>query len=66
MRAYDSISLAIDGDHSGGASGNNSSSPEEWLDAKGQAQNYETIARTVDGPILDDLGTSVSSQRYLY
>ena len=63
MRAYDSISLAIDGDHSGGAGGNNNFSPEEWLDAKGGTQNYEAIARTVGGPILDDFGTRVRSEK---
>ncbi len=66
MRAYDSISLAIDGDHSGGAGGNNNFSPEEWLDAKGRTQNYEAIARTVDGPILDDLGTRVNSENFAW
>ena len=63
MRAYDSISLAIDGDHSGGAGGDNSSSPEEWLEAKGGTQNYEAIARTVGGPVLDDLGTRVRTEK---
>ena len=55
MRASDSISLAIDGDHSGGAGcGLSNCSEEDWLNAYGQTQNYDAIARTPHGPTLED------------
>ena len=53
----DSIVLGIDGDHSGGVGAVNSTPLEEWEDFTGQTQYYEAIARTPDGPILDDPGT---------
>ena len=49
----DCITLALDGDHSGGA-GCSSCSEEGWLDAHGKTQVYWAIARTPNGPILDD------------
>ena len=55
MYNYDSIMLAFDGDHSGGA-GCSSCSEEEWLDLSGQTQGYSAIAHT-NGPNLDDAAT---------
>ena len=55
MYNYDSIMLAFDGDHSGGA-GCSSCSEEEWLDLSGRTQRYAAIAHT-NGPNLDDFGT---------
>ena len=51
---HDSIALAIDGDHSGGGGGTSSTPVEEWALIHGQTQNYEAIARTASGPILND------------
>ena len=55
MYNYDSIMLAFDGDHSGGA-GCTGCSEEEWLDLSGQTQRYAAIAHT-NGPNLDDFAT---------
>ena len=55
MFTYDSIMLAFDGDHSGGA-GCSGCSEEEWLHISGQTQRYAAIAYT-NGPNLDDFGT---------
>ena len=49
----DSIQVAIDGDHSGGAGLTGSSSDEEILEAEGQTQRYEAISHTANGPNLD-------------
>ena len=55
IRVNDSISVAIDGDHSGGAGcGLSNCSEEDWLDAHGQTQYYDAIARTPNGPTLED------------
>ena len=55
MFNYDSIMLAFDGDHSGGAGC--TSCPEELaLDLSGQTQRYMAIAHT-NGPNLDDSAT---------
>ena len=53
----DGILVAIDGDHSGGAGCSPDCSEEDLLEIRGQTQYYEAIARTVSGPILDDIGT---------
>ncbi len=66
MRAYDSISLAIDGDHSGGAGAVNSTTVEEWEMLLGQTQSYEAIARTVGGPTLDDFSTRVRTEKFAW
>ena len=52
--SQDSINLAVDGDHSGGEGGVNSTPVEEWAFFHGQTQLYEAIARTVSGPTLND------------
>ncbi len=55
LYTHDSIMLAVDGDHSGGA-GCSSCSEEEWLEISGHTQRYGAIART-NGPTLDDSST---------
>ena len=50
--SHDSITLAIDGDHSGGAGYTSTSTREEVLEAVGQTQRYEAIARTISGPLI--------------
>ena len=50
----DSITLAIDGDHSGGAGGSNGDSLEETIELYGQTQNYVAIPYTVSGPTLSN------------
>ena len=57
IQLNDGILVAIDGDHSGGAGCSTNCSEEDWLEIRGQTQYYEAIARTVGGPILDDIGT---------
>ena len=57
MRVHDSIALAIDGDHSGGAGASNSTTVEEWETLLGQTQKYCAIAHTASGPTLDDSAT---------
>ena len=54
---HDSITLAFDGDHSGGKGfrGGNSTLEEE-MQAYGRTQRYEAIARTVSGPLIDTPG----------
>ena len=52
----DSIVLGIDGDHSGGVGAVNSTPLEEWDELTGRTQYYEAIARTPEGPILDEPG----------
>ena len=47
----DCITLALDGDHSGGA-GCSSCSEEEFLDEHGNTQSYWAIARTASGPVV--------------
>ena len=51
---HDSITLAIDGDHSGGPGFSSTSSQEELMQAYGQTQRYEAIARTVSGPLISN------------
>ncbi len=58
MMNHDSIMMGFDGDHSGGAGCTNEGcSQEDWPQARGQTQWYEAVARTVGGPILDDVAT---------
>ena len=54
IEMHDSITLAFDGDHSGGKGfrGGNSTLEEEI----GRTQRYEAIARTVSGPLIDTPG----------
>ena len=54
LHSHDSITLAIDGDHSGGAGITSASSQEELLEAVGRTQLYEAIARTVSGPLISN------------
>ena len=51
---YDSITLTIDGDHGGGAGTTSTSTEEELMEASGQAQLYDAIARTASGPTMDN------------
>ena len=55
MSFYDSMGLAIDGDHSGGPGCYGTceqDEEDEWSEAYGQTQYYSAIARTASGPIL--------------
>ena len=52
--SHDSITLTIDGNHSGGVGVSGSLSDAELLEAYGQTQIYHAIARTASGPTLDD------------
>ena len=54
MHIHDSISLAIDGDHSGGVGCTNDCLEEDWREFHTATQYYEAIARTVSGPTLDN------------
>ena len=51
---HDSITLTIDGDHGGGAGTTSTSTEEELMEARGQAQRYDAIARTASGPTMDN------------
>ena len=51
----DSITLAIDGDHSGGAGNSNGDPMERWIEVHGQTQFYAAISHTASGPTLSDL-----------
>ena len=53
----DSITLAIDGDHSGGKGCPHTCLMEDLREVRSRTQRYEAIARTVSGPTLDDLAT---------
>ena len=48
------VSLAIDGDHSGGVGCTNDYLEEDWREFHTATQYYEAIARTVSGPTLDN------------
>ena len=54
LHLHDSIMLAIDGDHSGGAGSGNSTPREEANEIRGETQEYEAISRTVSGPTLNE------------
>ncbi len=54
LHLHDSIMLAIDGDHSGGAGSRNGTPLEEVIEIQGQAPDYEAISRTVSGPTLNN------------
>ena len=54
LHLHDSIMLAIDGDHSGGAGSGNGTPLEEVIEIQGQAPDYEAIPRTVSGPTLNN------------
>ena len=68
MSFYDSMGLAIDADHSGGPGCYKicEQGGDEWPEAKGQTQYYSAVARTVDGPILDDAGTRVNTGEFAW
>ena len=53
MYLNDSISLAIDGDHSGGEGCSGDCPEEDWVDIHEETQYYEAIAHTASGPTLD-------------
>ena len=55
MHFNDSIMLAIDGDHSGGAGTSNSDQTERRIEVHGQTQFYEAISHTASGPTLHDM-----------
>ena len=55
ITGHDSIVISIDGNHSGGQGLKGASSQEEVLEAFGQTQRYEVIARTTSGPTMDNL-----------
>ena len=63
IEMHDSITLAFDGDHSGGEGFSFFSTQEEQMQAYGRTQRYEAIARTVSGPLIDtpDGGPGFSS-----
>ena len=60
IHLYDSITLAIDGDHSGGRGCPYNCQMEDLREVRSRNQRYEAIARTVSGSTLDD-----SSTRYI-
>ena len=67
MSFFDSIELAIDGDHSGGVGCNYrfrdcGEVEDAWAEERGQTQFYSAIARTPDGPILDDGATRFNTE----
>ena len=53
IQMHDSITLAFDGDHSGGGGFSGGSTGEEQMQAYGRTQRYQAIARTVTGPLID-------------
>ena len=61
----DSIMLAVDGDHSGGA-GASGAEQEVWERLNGRTQFYEAIARTPEGPTLDDRSTRSFTGEYAW
>ncbi len=54
MDQHDSITLVMDGDHSGGAGCPGNCSVEEWTEIRRRSQKYDAIAHIPDGPTLDD------------
>ena len=54
ISSYDSITLTIDGDHSGGEGTTGNASEEEWMEVRGQTQRYDVISRTASGPTMDN------------
>ena len=56
MDSYDSISLLIDGDHSGDLGvPPNEGDTDLWDTAVGHSQKYDAIATTISGPNLDEI-----------
>ena len=66
MFLNDSITLIIDGDHSGGAGCSNDCLEEDWLHVHSQSQHYDAIARTSSGPTLDDLYTRQVTEEFAW
>ena len=62
IRIYDSITLAIDGDHSGGKGCPYNCQTEDWREVRSRTQRYEAISRTVSGPTLDDSSTRYATE----
>ena len=62
----DSISLVIDGDHSGGAGCDHDCSREEVAEVRDRSQVYYAIARTHDGPNLDDWWTRWATEEFAW
>ena len=57
LRLHDSILFAVDADHSGGEGvPRNTDDLDFWVENLGTTQQYEAIARTVSGPLLNDPG----------
>ena len=66
MILHDSITFVIDGDHSGGAGCPGNCSMEEWTEIRRRSQEYQAIARTPDGPTLDDRPTRYLSGEFAW
>ena len=62
----DSIMLVVDGDHSGGAGAPFAAEQEVWERLNGRTQFYEAIARTPEGPTLDDNSTRRRTGEYAW
>lgn len=61
MGVHDSISLLIDGDHSGEPGVPfNEEDPDLWDEAMGRSQRYDAIATTIRGPKLDEISIKAS------
>ena len=59
----DSITLAIEGDHSGGKGCPYNCQEEDSREVRRRTQRYEAIARTVSGPTLDDASTRYITEK---
>ena len=59
----DSITLAIDGDHSGGKGCPYNCQMEDLREVRSRNQRYEAIARTVSGSTLDDISTRYITEK---
>ena len=67
MNESDGISLVIDGDHSGGPGCNiYNCTLEEAVEIRVRSQRYDAIARTSDGPNLDDRFTRGQTEGFAW
>ena len=62
----DSITLAIDGDHSGGKGCPHHCEEEDSREVRSRTQSYDAIARTVSGPTLDDIPTRYATEAFAW
>ena len=62
----DCISVVIDGDHGGGAGRDTNASLEEAAEIRNRSQEYFAIARTREGPILDETFTRYLSGEFAW